>query len=650
MSVNKAKLEIFPLSANPELNNEEMPGLDVYYEHLNAAFEEPRICNIAVTGAFGVGKSSIIQSFEKKYQQEQEEQSKKRKNDFLYISLGNYLKDEEKKDSEKKLDVLERQLLLQIYTKYKKRELPANSFKMIQEHGCRLPIAIISGVALLMILLLGFHLQIGQLVDAIFSQAHNAKTWAHLIIYLLVVVVAAIAMGFGVYCFAPKFHIGKLKFVVKTENAEVNYDNNIAEDYLDRYTTEILYCLEQIAKNHSNTIVFEDLDRLDEKSCLSIFLRLRELNHLVNARLKRDGRFLRFIYVVNDRITAKLKSEKFFDYILPVIPRMNQKTSEKIFQNNLYKVNLQLTNGWRVPKETWYDWYYLNKTISKQDDNGLIHIIAEHLHDYRLQYNVLNEYDLLFRIYLKNKGNSRIKDEDAERLLAFAVYKNLWPEDYDQIFQGESKVFPVYAVTEKDEKVWGKIDLLKKLTNREHLFLTNSCLYYIGYDRQDILAGWRERLKKDFVKTINSVRKQDEEAREVIEKQWEMLTTLHQREIEVCSLIKYAIRCGFSDGEWFFKERSIVSCLKLLEEISDSEVSEFFRLSGMENRQYSVFEGCKDWASKLEQTWRKRGLEIFAKGTKYYPIEGKIVYFVDKVNEDDYIKDLRQYIKDKNGQ
>lgn len=62
-SMDKQNL-IFPLSYDPDLKEKEEQ--EIYYRYLNAAFEEPRIKNIGVVGSYGVGKSSLLHSYEKR--------------------------------------------------------------------------------------------------------------------------------------------------------------------------------------------------------------------------------------------------------------------------------------------------------------------------------------------------------------------------------------------------------------------------------------------------------------------------------------------------------------------------------------------------------------------------------------------------------
>ena len=94
-SINRDYL-IFPFSCDPAL--EETEEREIYYKYLDSAFDEPRIHNIGIAGGFGVGKSSLLRSYEKRYlrtanlKQEINNPFKdRRKKDeprFLYVSMG----------------------------------------------------------------------------------------------------------------------------------------------------------------------------------------------------------------------------------------------------------------------------------------------------------------------------------------------------------------------------------------------------------------------------------------------------------------------------------------------------------------------------------------------------------------------------------
>ncbi|OTP84563.1 hypothetical protein B5S42_13685, partial [Gilliamella apicola] len=110
--------------------------------------------------------------------------------------------------------------------------------------------------------------------------------------------------------------------------------------YFDKYLDEIIYILD---KSKLDFIVFEDIDRYDDNLILS---KLRELNYIYNKRQKnhkeeQKGKQIKFIYLIKDEIFDSKERTKFFDYILPIVPVMDNSNSlgkmEELFKSkNIY--------------------------------------------------------------------------------------------------------------------------------------------------------------------------------------------------------------------------------------------------------------------------------------------------------------------------
>ena len=77
------------------------------------------------------------------------------------------------------------------------------------------------------------------------------------------------------------------KISLKSENAELEVEREDDKDYLDQYSMELVYCLEQTAKKIGHTVVFEDMDRFNAGG---IFERLREVNTLANIQLQKENK------------------------------------------------------------------------------------------------------------------------------------------------------------------------------------------------------------------------------------------------------------------------------------------------------------------------------------------------------------------------
>ena len=722
---------IFPFSANPDLSTDDLSGLKIYEDYLNAAFDNPRINNIVVTGDFGVGKSSLIRSFEKNRCKEN--------NGFLYVSLGDYKKntlesDEEtskslgqkatappckktteipvegiseptsekttetsvedknqtpkEKKSENTIDnqqkILERRLLLQIYASFRKKHLPATSFKMIQEESSLLSI-IISSFLSFSVLFFFFFNKINGLhaelisrkmispsdINTVYYNAEHRQLVSHKIFFTFLLIVAPIMVGFCVKRIFPK--LSSKSFTIKAYSFEAQCEQDACESYLDQHTTEIVYCLEKIAKKINYTMVIEDLDRVDTSVCIEIFTRLREINNLVNLRLSRKhnpilwrlichfdhnkSQHLRFVYVTNDSIVSQLKHSKFADYILPVYPKLNIKTAEKILEEKIDDINLEL-------KKT--------KKLSLQRNDHLVQLISSYLTDYRMQYAVLNDYSLLINLYntSKDKNASKVKTEEnlikrvqskfkripskiklflstnkekssheksidapslntstnevkiEHNILAFAFYKNVFSDDFSQIWTGNSNVFPDFIkdkfTNEKDK------DILTKLTDDKEKYLTIKCLFYAGYSEEDIINLYLEKLKNNLEDTLNYPTENKEELREALLLYCKGLSD--EISLDTCdtkngtisiittaccqktiTVIKYMISNKISDFDWLFCDtiyaRTVLEILQH-ESFSDDELKWIFgtdKVITYGEDTGSVFDKCKKQTVALSQ-------------------------------------------------
>lgn len=599
---------ILPLSCNPKLDDSNVRGIDVYYNNLNIAFRNSRIRNIAVTGAYGVGKSSIIKSFDT------HRRRFLKKTRFLYISLGRYGREDlrssatddtkttvsetvqtaagsstgqqsptaggsvavalsivgengeedqqtaREKEKTGEQNAIERRMLLQIYSRFRQKRFPASGFRLIPEQPSFSATSFFLLFAMAFLLLILKKPLAELLLDWEPQWAWTTKAikwivdwhkYIELGLYLIVLAGAAFIFAVGFRWLCPK--LKATKFSIKGMNAELNLEE-FCEDYLDQYTQELVYCLEQVCDDIDRTVVFEDMDRLDEDICISIFTRLREINHVLNSHLG-DKKYVRFIFVVSDNIANQLIVEKFFDYILPVIPTLNENSSEVIFRNTLKKINAELKTclkrEWRRRKTgvlgAWLielrdkfpvsrrkrgvqqndirrgvvqnknvpdkvklldlkgllsynerDYQCCNRFQDMENEgrNGIVHIAAHCLTDYRIQSAILNEYALMVRLYHRN-NQYKLSCDAAERILAFLIYKYLWPNDYQCVFSGKPNVLMGKSVAEVAKN--NHYELLQYLVDQKLLSLDS--LHYAGFSKIVIQKLWKNRLEQGDVKT-----------------------------------------------------------------------------------------------------------------------------------------------------
>lgn len=416
-SLTKLQTKLADVENKPENLFEDLtPSTDIdengkYAEAISWGLENDDVKNIALTGPYGSGKSSLLKTYEKKYEDTYQ---------FLHISLATFKPEEgnnEKND-------LEKSILQQMIYRVKNRTIPFSRFKRIKHVKNRIIILYLillaaSVTASIYLFQPTYLIDIydGTLLQLNFTSGHPLKIfWT----FLLIVVILLFPFVFlkNIYSFIR----GNLNFnKVTIANATIENKNEDAQSIFDKYLDEILYFFEA---TKYNVVVFEDLDRFDN---LDIFERLRELNALINHSEQIKRRIV-FIYAIKDEIfgfvdkdsgTIEDKIEfsknrtKFFDFIIPVIPIINSSNSiDKLME----KID-------KLP--------YADKI-----DRGFLSDVTIYIDDMRILKNVFNE----FIVYKDKLGGI---DFDLNRLLAMIIYKNIYPFDFSQLQYKKGLVYDV---------------------------------------------------------------------------------------------------------------------------------------------------------------------------------------------------------------
>lgn len=231
---------------------------------------------------------------------------------------------------------------------------------------------------------------------------------------------------------------------VNLKGAEANFDDgNKDETFLDRDIKELVYLL---SSSQSNIVVFEDLDRYDN---IEIFTKLRELNFLLNSFIKSNGkskdkgRVVKFIYLLKDGLFFSKDRTKFFDFIIPIVPIVDSKTSEDKL--------IELLDG-----------------IDNAPDRKVVMYISLYVDDMRLLKNIVNEYIIYSKIIPLEKI-----DLDKNKLFALITFKNIFPEEFELLQKDEGIIVELFSkledfrkkfkMTQENElkKVYEKIEKIK---------------------------------------------------------------------------------------------------------------------------------------------------------------------------------------------
>ncbi|WP_392559456.1 YobI family P-loop NTPase [Orbus mooreae] len=369
------------------LTDEEMKG---YTEALDFVFKEDDLLNIAITGPYASGKSSVIKTYE--------ENRKKVGKQFngIHISLSYFSPTLESKIKGKKKDdelafedelMLERKIINQLIHQINPEKIPATEFKVTSESKRWVNIiwaAIISLVICCFIFI--------------------NKTWLTKLqsennpMALLLMFSFLCLITFIIYKIINLQNGKNLISKLKIFENEIDISTSSCDvSYFDKYLNEIIYILD---KSELNYIVFEDIDRYDDNLILN---KLRELNYTYNKKqTKKKPKPIKFLYLIKDEIFESKERTKFFDYILPIIPVMDN-------SNSLGKMR-EIFEG---------------RNISSDFSETFLNTLSLYLDDIRLIKNICNEY-----LIYKNKLAHDISWFNKEKLLAIIVYKNIFPADF----------------------------------------------------------------------------------------------------------------------------------------------------------------------------------------------------------------------------
>lgn len=379
-------------------------------EVLRHAIDNGDMRNVALTGPFGSGKSSIIQTLMGEYGESEGFH-------YLPISLATLQADEEEgekgnddkkdKQDEKWTETLNRKIeysiLQQLIYREKDKTVPNSRFRRIVhiEHSELIQYAL-GCVGFLLAFLIVFEPSYAK-VDTIYGFLNFGK-WN-----IIFDIISSLYLLYALYklCtyFIKSYANSKLnKLNLKDGDIEMKEENSIFNKHLD----EILYFFQV---TQYNVVVIEDLDRFETEK---IYLKLRELCQLVNES-KIVGRHIVFLYAIKDDVFVDEARTKFFDYISTVIPVINPSNS---------KVKLK-----EALKNRGFD----DNEIPDEDLSEMAFFIQ----DMRILTNIANEYSQ-YRCKLYNPDKNNLS---RTKLLAMIVYKNYFPKDFAQLHKRDGLVY-----------------------------------------------------------------------------------------------------------------------------------------------------------------------------------------------------------------
>lgn len=374
-----------------------------YLIRLKNAIVQPNVFNIALTGSYGAGKSSILKTFKAYYPEYH----------YVNVSLASFVEvnmpesDITSKGKEYSFEEqLEYSILQQLFYHVKATNIPESRFGRIERISKKKRILMALGILLFVVANLFLFCQ--KQVTKYFLIPPEVLKYSFLFgISISVFVFGICVILFQLILFIKKISIKNLTL----DKATLEFEEKKNVSIMNRYLDEIIYLFQE---KKYDVVIFEDIDRFENTH---IFTKLRELNLILNQS-EEVGRRIVFLYALKDDIFANAEERtKFFDYIVPVIPFVNVSNSGDLFRRKIANLH--------IPKA--------------EVRSSFITDISAFVNDMRVLTNVVNEFDL-YRNLLDKKLNK-------EKLLAMILYKNLYPTDFSLLHQNKGVVYETFIST-----------------------------------------------------------------------------------------------------------------------------------------------------------------------------------------------------------
>lgn len=402
---NKMLIPLTP--AHIDSNDIAYQTVEELYDVLKNAADK-RINNIAITGPYGSGKSSIIKTLI-------EDKLDGDKNlHCLFLSLAtlqandsseaNFKNDNEEEALNRKIEY---SILQQLVYKENIEDVPNSRISRIIHYDAK-TLRKCSWLCILTIIAFFIVFEPNFAKVETLYELFNFGKWN--VCFDLLSTVFLLFVSFkAVRNIIKSYGNSKLnKLNLKNGEIQIDNDKSISTSIFNKYLDEILYFFQVTAYN---IVIIEDLDRFNTHK---IFLKLRELNQILNES-KIVGKHITFVYAIKDDMFSDEERTKFFDYITTVIPVINPSNSKSKLKDALKRLDFD------------------ENEIADEDLSEMGFFIQ----DMRILTNIANEYKQYRDRLCKQKGQQL----NYTKLLAMIVYKNYFPKDFADLHRRKGKIY-----------------------------------------------------------------------------------------------------------------------------------------------------------------------------------------------------------------
>lgn len=427
-----------------------------YRNMFKTAFSKKYIANIAVTGPYASGKSSIMQACKKKYGEDK----------FITLSLTNFNNNEIDLQKniiirENKEENLESQLINQLIHKIDKKKIKDSRFitnKKVDTKSWKYKLSIFDkAIAITLYIICGVLLSLDDsiLKNFFLSKHIDIKMWCIDFIFFM----SLFYIPYLSYKLVSQIKRNRIFKKIKFYGNEIELFTSDDTSIFDKHTDEILYLFENAGVKY---FIFEDIDRYED---VTVFKKLREINILLNDKRKRENKpSIKFIYLICDNMFTAEERTKFFDFIIPVVPFIHRGNSYDYMVKELF------------PEEA-----------KKEKNKKFLIKISLFIDNARLLKNIANEYYIYNKfIHLKDRGQYT----KFIKLLSLIIYKNLFPKDFNLLYFNKGYLAELF-----NKEAFLKIVKLEDFTK----YTIDNEYSIIGEENpDDCLIIFKEHIKDDI--------------------------------------------------------------------------------------------------------------------------------------------------------
>lgn len=417
-----------------------------YVGRLNDALYKQNCKNVALSGSYGSGKSSILEQFAK--------EAKAEGHYIAKVSLANFCTGPSSDGSDSKPSttaLLEREILGQLLYQGNPSKASKSSFNQVHNIPLYRQIPKILSLSLVLFTAIIIAMLLPGAIKGDAERWFNALASMNddSLHHCLLILIAIAAVTFFLTtiisaCLLSSINSLHLKSI-STSGLNLSLDKEVGDSsYFNKYRDELIYLFEI---NKYDTVFFEDIDRFDD---LGIFDELRKLNDLLNLAPgivgKNGNKVVRFVYAIKDSIftfgnESKGASKevlgsgrvKFFDMVISVVPFISKfnanEMAAKVFVSELKDAG-QTDEGARY--------------------SDLLLLAAPYIADMRLMVSIRNDYLVMtHEMGSPSFGSPSALGLTCTGILAIAIYKNLYPLEYEDLRIGKGKLNELYDIHQK---------------------------------------------------------------------------------------------------------------------------------------------------------------------------------------------------------